>query len=89
MGVLERLHRRQNNSSPPTGTIGRTPTWRPDFQGFRRSGASRDRTGDLLLAKSPLIGAAALLPVALLGALAWWIGAAIRRRRREQALDMV
>ncbi len=36
-----------------------------------------------------LIGAAALVPVALFGALAWWIATAIRRRRREQGLDMV
>lgn len=36
-----------------------------------------------------LIAAAALLPLALLGALAWWIAGALRRRRREQALDLV
>jgi hypothetical protein len=36
-----------------------------------------------------LIGLAALAPLALLAALAWWIAAAIRRRRREQALDLV
>jgi Domain of unknown function (DUF4349) len=35
-----------------------------------------------------LIGLAGLLPVALVVALLWWIGAAIRRRRREHALDM-
>jgi hypothetical protein len=34
-----------------------------------------------------LIALAALVPVALIGALALWIGAAVRRRRREQALD--
>jgi len=34
-----------------------------------------------------LIAIAALTPVALLVALAWWVGAAMRRRRREQALD--
>lgn len=36
-----------------------------------------------------LIVAAALVPLALLAALAWWIGAALRRRRREQSLDVV
>jgi hypothetical protein len=36
-----------------------------------------------------LIGLAALAPIALVCALAWWIAAAIRRRRREQALDVV
>lgn len=34
-----------------------------------------------------LIAIAALLPVALLVALAWWVGSTLRRRRREQALD--
>ncbi|MBV8432268.1 MAG: DUF4349 domain-containing protein, partial [Solirubrobacterales bacterium] len=36
-----------------------------------------------------LIGAAALVPLGLLAALAWWIATAVRRRRREQALDVV
>jgi hypothetical protein len=36
-----------------------------------------------------LIGLAALTPIGLLAALAWWIASAIRRRRREQALDLV
>lgn len=35
-----------------------------------------------------LIALAALVPVALIGALVWWVAAAIRRRRREQALDL-
>jgi hypothetical protein len=35
-----------------------------------------------------LIALAALLPLALIAALGWWIAAAVRRRRREQALDM-
>jgi hypothetical protein len=34
-----------------------------------------------------LITLAALVPLTLVGALAWWIAAATRRRRREQALD--
>jgi hypothetical protein len=34
-----------------------------------------------------LIAIAALTPVALVGALLWWVGSAVRRRRREQALD--
>jgi hypothetical protein len=36
-----------------------------------------------------LIALAALTPLALLGLLAWWIASAVRRRRREQALDLV
>lgn len=35
-----------------------------------------------------LIGLAALAPLALVGALAWWIITSTRRRRREQALDL-
>jgi Domain of unknown function (DUF4349) len=34
-----------------------------------------------------LIALAALTPVALVTALLWWVGSAVRRRRREQALD--
>jgi hypothetical protein len=34
-----------------------------------------------------LITIAALTPVALVVTLAWWVGSAVRRRRREQALD--
>jgi hypothetical protein len=36
-----------------------------------------------------LIAVAALVPLALLGGLAWWISSAVRRRRREQALDLI
>ncbi len=34
-----------------------------------------------------LIALAALTPVALVAALFWWVGTAVRRRRRDQALD--
>ena len=36
-----------------------------------------------------LIGAAALVPLGLISTLAWWAISATRRRRREQALDLV
>jgi Domain of unknown function (DUF4349) len=35
-----------------------------------------------------LIVLAALVPVGLVGAAAWWLAAGLRRRRREQALDL-
>jgi hypothetical protein len=35
-----------------------------------------------------LITLAVLVPLALIAALAWWIWSAVRRRRREQALDL-
>lgn len=41
--------------------------------------------GALLVALAAL---AALVPVALLGALGWWIVTGLRRRRREQALEL-
>jgi hypothetical protein len=34
-----------------------------------------------------LIVLAALVPVGLLAGIGWWIGSAVRRHRREQALD--
>ena len=36
-----------------------------------------------------LIALAVLVPLALLGAIGLWLGAAVRRHRREQALDLV
>jgi hypothetical protein len=35
-----------------------------------------------------LIALAGFVPLALLGALAWWLGLSVRRRRRQQALDL-
>jgi hypothetical protein len=35
-----------------------------------------------------LIALAVLVPIALLGALGWWIGMTVQRRRRERALDL-
>ncbi len=43
----------------------------------------------MVVAGVALIAIAALAPIALVVALAWWVGAALRRRRREQALDSV
>ena len=41
-----------------------------------------------VVAGGALIALAVLVPVGLLVAIAWWIAAAVRRRRREHALDM-
>ena len=43
----------------------------------------------VIVAGVALIALAVLVPVGLLAALAAWIGMAVRRRRREQALDLV
>lgn len=41
-----------------------------------------------VVAGAALIGLAALSPLALVGGLGWWVAAAVRRRRRAQALDL-
>jgi Domain of unknown function (DUF4349) len=41
-----------------------------------------------VVAGGALIALAVLVPIGLLVAIAWWIAAAVRRRRREHALDM-
>jgi hypothetical protein len=56
--------------------------------GFTIGRAARDARRVLVVAAGvALIVLAALVPLGLLAGLAWWVGAAIRRRRREQALD--
>jgi hypothetical protein len=58
--------------------------------GFGLGRAAHDAGRVLTVAAGiALIAAAALLPVSLLGALGWWIAGTVRRRRREQALDLV
>ncbi len=58
--------------------------------GFTLRKAAHDAGRVLTVAAGvALIALAALVPVALLGALAWWGAAALRRRRREQTLDTV
>jgi hypothetical protein len=58
--------------------------------GFTLNRAAHDAGRVLTVAAGvALIALAALVPVALVAALAWWIATAIRRRRREQALDLV
>jgi hypothetical protein len=58
--------------------------------GFTLGKAARDAGRVLTVAAGVgLIVAAALVPLALLGALALWVATVVRRRRREQALDAV
>jgi hypothetical protein len=58
--------------------------------GFTLHKAAHDAGRVLTVAAGvALIALAALVPVALLGALAWWVTTAIRRRRREHVLDVV
>jgi hypothetical protein len=57
--------------------------------GFSLGKATHDAGRVLTVAAGvALITLAGLVPVALLAALGWWVTTAIRRRRREQALDV-
>jgi Domain of unknown function (DUF4349) len=58
--------------------------------GFTVGKAAHDAGRVLTVAAGvALIALAAITPVALVVALLWWVGAALKRRRREQALDSV
>jgi hypothetical protein len=58
--------------------------------GFTIGKAARDAGRVLTVAAGvALIGLAALVPIALIAALGWWIATLVRRRRREQALDAI
>ena len=58
--------------------------------GFTLHKAAHDAGRVLTVAAGvALIALAALLPIGLLGALGWWVATAVRRRRREHALDIV
>lgn len=57
--------------------------------GFTLGKAAHDAGRVLTVAAGvALITLAAMVPVGLLAVLAWWIGTTVRRRRREQALDL-
>jgi hypothetical protein len=57
--------------------------------GFTLGKAAHDSGRVLTVAAGvALIALAALVPLALLAALGWWVVTAVRRRRREQALDV-
>ena len=57
--------------------------------GFTLGTAAHDSGRVLTIAAGvALIALAALVPIALLAALGWWVVTAVRRRRREQALDI-
>ncbi len=80
---------RQINTSQITLTLSAAPL--PIAHGtssFTIGKAAHDAGRVLTVAAGvALIALAAVVPVALVGALAWWIAGAVRRRRREQALD--
>jgi hypothetical protein len=84
---------RQVGFSQVTLTIsaGSTPVGAsPGSSGFTFGKAAHDAGRVLTVAAGvALIVAAALVPLALIAALGWWIAALVRRRRREHALDAI
>ena len=72
-----------NAGSTPVGAS-------PGGGGFGFGKAAHDAGRVLTVAAGvALIVLAALVPLALIAALAWWIATLVRRRRREQALDAI
>jgi hypothetical protein len=58
--------------------------------GFGLGQAAHDAGRVLIVAAGiALIGAAGLVPLALLAGLGWWLASMLRRRRRQQVLDLV
>ena len=74
----------QSNSAPPP------VTHHHHSSGFTIGSAAHDAGRVLVVvAGVSLIVLAVLVPIGLVGALLAWVGFAIRRRRRDQALDLV
>jgi hypothetical protein len=72
---------------PATGT---GPVTHDNSSGFTIGKAAHDAGRVLVVvAGVALIALAVMVPVALVVALLAWVGSAVRRRRREQALDLV
>ena len=70
-------------------TLGATPGLARESAGSRSARPRTTPAGcSTVAAGVALIALAALVPLSLLAALAFWIGLAVRRRRREQALDL-
>jgi X-X-X-Leu-X-X-Gly heptad repeat protein len=90
--TLRRLQR-QVNLSQVSLTVNGGPLPVPVSShsgGFGLGRAAHDAGRVLTVAAGiALIALAVLVPVGLLAAFGWWIGAAVRRRRRDQALDLI
>jgi hypothetical protein len=92
LATLNGLHHKVDNSQI---AVTLNASLRPGHRkqpvgGFTLHKAAHDAGRVLVVAAGvALIALAVLVPLALVAALGLWIGAAIRRRRREQALDLV
>jgi hypothetical protein len=89
--TLARLNRQINYSQVGVYINAQTPPIPVSHGGGFTLGRASHDAGRVLTvtAGGGLIAIAALLPVALVAALVWWVGSAVRRRRRDQALDLV
>jgi hypothetical protein len=91
-GSLRSLSRKVDYSNvyvTVQATAGGMPPGGGSGGGFGLHQAGRDALRVLeVTAGIALIVLAALLPLGLVAALTWWIGATMQRRRRERALDM-
>ncbi|HSC04770.1 MAG TPA: DUF4349 domain-containing protein [Solirubrobacteraceae bacterium] len=88
--TLNRLNRQVGFSQLALDVNARnTPAPAPHHSGGFGIGRAAHDAGRVLTVAAgvALIALAALTPVALVAALLWWVGSALRRRRREQALD--
>ncbi|MGN6871501.1 MAG: DUF4349 domain-containing protein [Solirubrobacteraceae bacterium] len=88
--TLARLNRQVGFSQLGLNISARTaPAPPPNHSGGFGIGRAAHDAGRVLTVAAgvALIAIAALTPVALVAALLWWVGSALRRRRREQALD--
>lgn len=88
---LNALHHQVDNSQiSVTINAARAPGHTSSGGGFTLGRAAHDAGRVLVVAAGvALIALAVLVPLALVGAVAGWVGLAVRRRRREQALDLV
>lgn len=88
--ALRSLNNKVNFSQISVEVNGSAPAVAQHRSGGFTLGQAAHDAGRVLtvVAGVALIALAALVPLALVGALGLWIGTALRRRRREQALDM-
>jgi hypothetical protein len=91
--TLRRLNRQVNYSQVGltiNGGVVPLPVASHEGGGFGLGQAVHDAGRVLTVAAGiVLIGAAGLVPLALLAILGWWLSSMLRRRRRQQVLDLV
>lgn len=93
LATLRSLHRKVDNSQIAVTVNATMVPGHPVSHGgggFTIGHAAHDAGRVLVVAAGgALIALAVLVPLSLVGALALWLGSALRRRRREQVLDLM